>query len=155
MKYWADIVPYGQVKCLRTDNGMEFTSEPFQWQFYQIESNTRGQLLILCIKMGLLWTVTVNFIFYGKRCLFIESKLPQILWVYALVASVYIRNCCYNKNTRKTSYESFIGSRQNLNKTQIFGMICFCNRQNKTKLDPHCEKGIFFGYDKQSSVYLV
>ena len=29
-KYLADIAPYGHVKCLWTDNGMEFTSEPFQ-----------------------------------------------------------------------------------------------------------------------------
>ena len=30
MEYLADIAPYGHVKCLRTDNGTEFTSEPFQ-----------------------------------------------------------------------------------------------------------------------------
>ena len=28
--YLADIAPYGHVKCLRTDNGTKFTSEPFQ-----------------------------------------------------------------------------------------------------------------------------
>ena len=30
MKYLVDIIPYGHVKCLQIDNGMEFTSEPFQ-----------------------------------------------------------------------------------------------------------------------------
>ena len=30
MKYLADITPYSRVKCLWTDNGTEFTSEPFQ-----------------------------------------------------------------------------------------------------------------------------
>ena len=29
-KYLADIAPYGHVESLRTDNGTEFTSEPFQ-----------------------------------------------------------------------------------------------------------------------------
>ena len=29
-KYLADIAPYGHIKCLQTDNSMEFTSEPFQ-----------------------------------------------------------------------------------------------------------------------------
>ena len=29
-KYLADIALYGHVKCLQTDNGTEFTSEPFQ-----------------------------------------------------------------------------------------------------------------------------
>ena len=37
----------------------------------------------------------------------------------------------------------------------IFSTICFCYVQNKTKLDPRCEKGIFVGYDKQSPAYLT
>ena len=41
---------------------------------------------------------------------------------YALVATAYIRNCCYDKNTRKTPHESFTGSKPNLNKIHIFGM---------------------------------
>ena len=31
IKYLADIASYSYVKCLRTDNGTKFTSEPFQW----------------------------------------------------------------------------------------------------------------------------
>ena len=71
------------------------------------------------------------------------------------MASGYIRNRCYNKNTRKTPYEGFTGSKPNLNKMHIFGTTCFCYVQNKTKLEPHCEKGIFVGYDKQSPAYLI
>ena len=37
----------------------------------------------------------------------------------------------------------------------IFGTTCFCYVQNKTKLDPRCEKGIFVGYEKQSPAYLI
>ena len=37
----------------------------------------------------------------------------------------------------------------------IFGTTCFCYVQNKTKLNPCCEKGIFVGYDKQSLAYLI
>ena len=76
------------------------------------------------------------------------AKFPENLWVYALMASVYIRNHYYNKNTRKNRYESFTGSKPNLNKMHI------CYVQNETKLDPG-EKGIFVGYDKQSSAYLI
>ena len=81
------------------------------------------------------------------RCLLIESKLSKNLGVYALMASGYIRNCCYNKNTRKTLKESFTSSKPDLNKMHIFGMTCFCYVQNKMKLDPRCEKGIFVSYD--------
>ena len=37
----------------------------------------------------------------------------------------------------------------------IFGTTCFCYVQNKTKLDPCCEKGIFADYHKQSLAYLI
>ena len=71
------------------------------------------------------------------------------------MASVYIRNHCYTKNTRKTSYESFTSSKLNLNQMHIFGTTCFCYVQNKMKLGPCCEKGIFVSYDKQSPPYLI
>ena len=35
----------------------------------------------------------------------------------------------------------------------IFGTTCYV--QNKMKLEPHCEKGIFVSYDKQSPAYLI
>ena len=83
------------------------------------------------------------------RCLLIESKLPKNLWVYALMAAAYIRNCCYDRNTRKTPYESFTNSKPNFNKMHIFGRTCFGYVQDKMKLDPRWEKCIFVGYDKQ------
>ena len=71
------------------------------------------------------------------------------------MASAYIRNCCDNNNIRKTPYESFTGSKSNLNKMHIFGTTCFCYIQNKTKLELCCEKGIFVGYDKLNPAYLI
>ena len=71
------------------------------------------------------------------------------------MASAYIRNRCYNKNTIKTPYESFTGSKPNLDKMHIFGTTCFFYVLNKTKLEPGCEKGIFVDYDKQSQDYLI
>ena len=66
------------------------------------------------------------------------------------MASAYIRNHCYNNNTRKNP-----NVKPNLNKMHIFGTIYFCYVQNKMKLDPRCEKGIFVGYDTQSPAYLI
>ena len=37
----------------------------------------------------------------------------------------------------------------------IFGMTCFSYVQNKIKLEPCCEKGIFVSNDKQSPAYLI
>ena len=53
------------------------------------------------------------------------------------MASEHIRNHYYNKNTRKTTYESFTSSKSNFNEMHIFGMTYV---QIKTKLDSPCEK---------------
>ena len=123
-KYLADIPPYSHVKCLQTDNRTEFTSEPFQWLLvlnrikhersapYSPHQNGTSERS---------WQT----LFSMARCLLIESKLPQNLWVYTLMASAYIRNRCYKKNTRKTPYESFACPKPNLNKMHTFGITCF------------------------------
>ena len=36
-----------------------------------------------------------------------------------------------------------------------FGTVCSAYVQNKTKLDPRAEKGIFVGYDRYSPAFLV
>ena len=100
MRYLADITPYGHVKCLWTDNGMEFTSESFQWLFVlnRIKHEQSASYSPRQNRTERSWRT----LFSMARCLLIELKLPKNLWVYALMASVYIRNHCYDKNTRKT-----------------------------------------------------
>jgi len=43
----------------------------------------------------------------------------------------------------KTPYESLTGKKPNISKMSVFGTTCFAYIQNKTKLDPRSEKGIF------------
>ena len=69
-------------------------------------------------------------------------------WLQCILEIVII------KKTRKTPYESFTYSKPNL-KSHIFGTTSFCYVQNKTKLDPHCENGIFAGYDKQNPTCFI
>ena len=152
MKYLADITPY--VKCLQTDNGTEFTSEPFQWLLV-LNRIKHEQSASYSLYQNRTAEWSWQTLFSIARCLLFKSKLPKNLWVDALMASAYIRNSCYNKTTRKTPYESFTGSKPNSNKMHIFGMTYFSYVQKKMKLDPRCEKGIFVSYDKQSSAYLI
>ena len=76
MKYLVDIASYSHVKCLRTDNRMEFTSEPFQrlllnrikhkqsapYSPHQNETAERS------------WQT----LFSMAKCLLIESKLSKL-----------------------------------------------------------------------------
>ena len=85
----------------------------------------------------------------------IESHLPKELWTYAVQTAFMVRNRCFNNRTKQTPYFMLTGKQPNLAKMQKFGSVCYAYRQDKRKLDPRCDKGIFVGYDKNSPAYLV
>ena len=153
-KFLADTSPYGSVKRFRTDNGTEFTSQDF-----------RTLLIKNCIKHEFSapysphqnGTVERSWrsIFDMARCLLLEAKLPKSLWTYAVKASAYIRNRCYNSRTGKTPYEMMTSLKPNLSNMHVFGTVCYGYVQNKKKLDARSQQGIFLGYDTESPAYLV
>lgn len=153
-RFLADVAPYGQVKCIRSDNGTEFTCQGFQtvltknkirhemsapYSPHQTGTAERG------------WRTLYEM----SRCLLIESGLPDNLWNYAVQTSAYVRNRCYNRRTKKTAYELFTGNVPNLSKLQKFRSTCFAYKQEKGKMESRCEQGVFIGYDKNSPAYLV
>ena len=149
-KYLADISPYGHVKCVQTDNGTEFPSELFQ-RLLVLNRIKHDQSAPYSPHQNGTVEHLWGTLFSIARCLLIESKLPKNLWVY----TAYIRNHYYNRNARKTPYENFTSSKPNLNKMHIFGTTCFYYVQNKTKLDPRCEKGIFINYNKVQLTWFI
>lgn len=85
----------------------------------------------------------------------IESDLPRELWVYAVQTAAIVRNRCFNNRTKQTPYFMLTGKQPNLSRMHKFGSMCYAYRQDKKKLDPRCDKGIFVGYDRNSPAYLV
>ena len=61
-KYIADVSPYGKIKCIRSDNAIEYTSGQFQALLSKNAISMRPQLLIHPIRMGQLRGV-------GELCL--------------------------------------------------------------------------------------
>ena len=90
-----------------------------------------------------------------RACLLIDAELPKQLWTYAVMTSAYIHNRCYNPRRGKTPYEYLTGTKPNLFNMHTFGSMCYAYAQNKTKLDPTAEKGIFASYDRSSPTFLV
>ena len=123
-KFLSDCLPYGSVKCIRSDNGTEFTSNALE-----------SFLIKHCIKhekstpysphqngtIERAWRST----FEMARCMLLESKLPKYLWIYAVMSTVYIRNRCFNARLGKTPYEVFTGRRPNVSGMHIFGSLCY------------------------------
>ncbi len=152
--FLCDVSPYGNVKCLRTDNGGEFES-----------SNVKELLLTNQIKhersaphsphqngtSERYWRT----LFDTARCFLLESGVAKCYWQYAVLAANYCRNRCLNKRLNLTPMEAFCGKRPDMAKLHLFGSVCYAYVENKKKLDPRCQQGLFFGYDKQSPAYFV
>jgi len=153
-RFLADTVSYGIVKRFRCDNGTEFSSEEFRSLLVKNKIKQEFSAPYSPHQNG---TVERNWrtLFDMSRCLLLDSNLPKSMWTYAVKTAAYIRNRCYNVRTSKTPYELLTGLKPNLSNMHTFGTVCFAYVQNKGKLDPRSEEGIFVGYDSQSPAYLV
>ena len=71
------------------------------------------------------------------------------------MTAAVIRYRCFNNRLKQTPYYMITGRKPDLSKMNIFRSTCYAYKNLKKKLDPKCEKGIFVGYDRNSSAYLV
>ena len=148
--FLADTAPYGKIKCIRSDNGTEFTGKHYQ---------------ALLSKNGIRHGTSAPFsphqngtsernwrtLFDMARCLLLDSKLPKELWTYAVQTAAVVRNRCFNNRTKQTPYSLLKGKQPNLSRMQKFGSECYAYKQDEKKLDSRCDKGIFV--QEQSSLY--
>jgi hypothetical protein len=155
-KYIADVAPYEKIKRIRSDNGGEFISYRFKSLLRKHAIKHETSAPYSPHQNGTVERAWRS-LFSMARCLLLEAKLPKRLWTYAVMASVYIRNRCFNPRLGKTPYEALIGKQPNLSNMHVFGSTCYAFVQNAKKLDARSQKGrpIFVGYDKGSPAYLV
>ena len=153
-KFLSDSSPYGSVRRLRTDNGTEYTCAEFKSLMLKNKIKHEFSAPYSPHQNG---TAERNWrsLFEMARCILLESNLPKSFWAYAVKISAYIRNRCYNTRTQVTPYESLTGKKPNVNNMNIFGSVCYAYIQNKKKLDPRSEEGVFVGHDGSSPAYLV
>ena len=153
-KFLADVRPHGEVKCVRSDEGGEFTSQTFETLLTKNHIKHEFSAPYSAHQNGTAersWRT----IFEMARCLIIEAKLPKTLWPYAVMTSAHIRNRCFNNRTMSTPYQSLTGKKPDLSKMHKFGSICYAYVQKPKKLDDRAKQGIFIGYDKSSPAYMV
>jgi len=153
-RFLADTAPYGRVKCIRTDNALEFTGGEFEHVLSERGVKHEFSSPYAPHQNGTAersWRSIMEM----TRCLLIEANLCRTLWAYALKTAVYIRNRCFNSRIKMTPHELLTSKRPSLSNMHIFGAKCFAYVQQKKKLDDRAEEGIFVGYDTQSPAYFV
>ena len=146
--------PHGDIKCVRSDQGTEFTSAVFESLLIKNKIQHQKSAPYSPHQNGTIersWRT----IFEMARCLLKQASLPKHMWPYAVMCSTYIRNRCYNHRIECTPFEIFTGSKPDISNMHAFESLCYAYIQNPEKLENRGEKGIFVGYERGSPAYLV
>lgn len=153
-RFLADIAPYENVTCIRSDNGAEFTGQGYQVLLRRNRIRHETSAPYTPHQNG---TAECNWrtIFDMARCMLLESQLPKELLPNAVQTAAVVRNRCFNNRTKQIPYFMLTGKKPNMSRMQKFGTMCFTYRQDRKKLDSKSDKGIFVGYDKNSPAYMV
>jgi transposase InsO family protein len=144
-----------RIKCLRSDNGGEFTSKEFmdycsnhgiKRQFSV--ARTPQQNGVVEIKNKTVQEMT--------RTMIMDSKLTDIFWTQEVHTIVHIQNrVILRNNTDKTPYELWKGIPTNVKHFKVFGRKCYIKREDgrMRKFDSHVDKGILVGYSSTRKAY--
>ena len=86
------------------------------------------------------------------------KELPYNLWAEAMNTACYIHNrVTLRRGTPTTLYEIWKGRKPTVKHFHIFGSPCYilADREQRRKMDPKSDAGIFLGYSTNSRAYRV
>lgn len=143
-----------KIKCLRSDQGGEFTSSEFN--SYCEKHGIRRQLSAPQTPQqnGVVERKNIT-ILDAARSMMMEANLPHIYWREVVSMAVYAFNKVHIKgDVGKTPYELWFGHTPTVKYFKIFGSKCYIKRDDSIgKFDPRCDEGIFLSYSNQSKAY--
>jgi hypothetical protein len=144
-----------RIKCLRSDNGGEFTSKEFM-----DHCSSHG----IKRQFSVARTPQQNGVVERKnrtvqemaRTMLMDSKLTDIFWRQAVHTTVRIENkVMLRNNTDKTPYELWKRRPTNVKHFRVFGSKCYIKREDGRmgKFDSRVDKGILVGYSSTRKAY--
>ncbi|KAL0416080.1 UNVERIFIED_CONTAM: Retrovirus-related Pol polyprotein from transposon TNT 1-94 [Sesamum latifolium] len=136
------------LKCLRTYNGKEYTSNEFN---------------NFCADLGISYQLTTSYspqqngvserknrtVVEMARCMMMDKKLPLKFWAEAVYAVVYLLNRLPTKGVEgMTPIEAWSKVKPTTKHLKTFGSVCYFQIPNakRSKLEQKAEMGIFLGY---------
>jgi len=140
---------------LRSDNGTEFTSNNFKE---------------ICNKYGITQQFTVpgnpqqngraerlnGVLIQIATAMLIDSQLCRRFWEDALKTANYVHNRVpHHGNNNKIPFEVFYEKKVDNSKLHVFGCKVYYYEVNPEKFRSNSRKGIFLGYDEDSTGYRI
>jgi transposase InsO family protein len=144
-----------KIKCLRSDNGGEFTSKEFMDYCNRHGIKRQFSVARTPQQNGVVErkNMTVQEM---ARTMLMDSKLTDIFWTQAVHTTVHIQNrVMLRNNTDKTPYELWKGRPTNVKHFRVFGSKCYIKREDGRmgKFDSHVDKGVLVGYSSTRKAY--
>jgi hypothetical protein len=142
-------------KCLRYNNGGEFTSKEFM-DYYNIHGIKRQFFIARIPQQNGVVERKNRTIQEMDQTMIMYSKLTDIFWTWAMHTIVHIQNkLMLRNNTNKTPYELWKGRPANVKHFRVFRSKCYIKREDGRmgKFDSHVEKVLLVGYSSTSKAY--
>jgi hypothetical protein len=144
-----------KIKCLRSDNGGEFTSKEFMDFCSKHGIKRQFPIARTPQKTGVVERKNKTTQEMALTML-MDSKLTYIFWTHAVHTKFHILNILIlRNNSDKTPYELWKGRPVNVKHSIIFGSKCFIKREDGRmgKFDSRMDKGILVGYSSTRKAY--
>lgn len=140
-----------RIKCLRTDQGGEFTSGEFN-KYYEEHGIKRQLSAPQTPQQNGLAERNNQTVVEAARTMLIQGKVSHTFWKEAVSTIVYTMNqVLIKKGKDKTPYEYWIGKTPMVSYFRVFGSKCYIKRsEHQSKFDAKCDEGIFLGYSTKS-----
>ncbi|GAQ93443.1 hypothetical protein KFL_015360015 [Klebsormidium nitens] len=93
----------------------------------------------------------------SARALLEDAGLGPELWAEAMLTANFTRNRVPSSVHGKTPWEMFYGEKPNLSHLRVFGARAYIHvpTENRKKMEPVSERGVFLGYEPNSKFYRV
>jgi transposase InsO family protein len=144
-----------RIKCLRYDNGGEFTSKEFM-DYCSSHGIKRKFFIARTLQHNGVVERKKKTVQEMARTMIMDSKLTDIFWTQVVHTTVHIQNkVMLRNNTDKTPYELLKGRPANVKHLKVFGSKFYIKREDGRmgKFDFHVEKGILVGYSSTRKSY--
>jgi len=144
-----------KLKCLRYDNGGEFTSKEFNL-FCENYGIKRQFSVARTPQQNGMVERRNRTIQEAARTMLNEAKLSDGYWREAISTTVHTLNRGQLKvNSKKTPYELWYGRTPTVKYFRVFGSKCYIKNldDNLGKFDARSDEGIFLGYAPNKKAY--
>jgi hypothetical protein len=144
-----------KIKCLRYDNGGEFTSEEFM-DYCNIHGIKRQFFVGRTPQHNGVVERKNMTMQEMARTMLMDSKLTDIFWTQAVQTTVHIQiRVMLKNNTDKNPYELWKGRPTNVKHFRVFGRKCYIKREygKMGKFDSCVDKGVLVGHSSTRKSY--